>query len=211
MEEVWNPIPDYPGYAASNQGRIRSYYRPIGGGHSWQIAKEPQRIMTTSPKVSGYYIIQVKHQNGKTYSKPLHQLIASAFLGPQSEGTWVCHRNDNKLDNRAENLYYGTPLDNARDAFRNGGLPIKPKKATSQYFGVGWHTDAGKWRARIWDSFNHKLKHLGVFSDEIDASRAFDVAAQELHGDRAKLNFPDLSAVTATSAVVSVPAAGDGE
>ena len=55
----------------------------------------------------------------KTYA--IHVLVAQAFHGPPPfPGAYVLHRNDNGWDNRAENLYWGSASDNARDAVSNG-------------------------------------------------------------------------------------------
>jgi EREBP-like factor len=40
-------------------------------------------------------------------------------------------------------------------------------------------------------------RYLGVFARAIDAARAFDLAARELRGDKAVLNFPATEGVTA--------------
>jgi hypothetical protein len=37
-----------------------------------------------------------------------------------------------------------------------------------------------------------KKRHLGCFVNEVDAALAYDQAAREYHGDKAKPNFPDL-------------------
>ena len=45
------------------------------------------------------------------------------------------------------------------------------------------------WRVRIW--LNYKAKTIGYFKDELEAAKAYDAAAQELHGQFASLNFPE--------------------
>ena len=47
----------------------------------------------------------------------------------------------------------------------------------------------GKWISSI--QINGKTRHLGRFDDEQEAARAYDVAAKELHGEFARLNFPE--------------------
>jgi hypothetical protein len=42
------------------------------------------------------------------------------------------------------------------------------------------------------DDGKSKKRHLGTFLNEKDAALAYDQAAREYHGDKAKLNFPDL-------------------
>lgn len=50
----------------------------------------------------------------------VHHLVAEVFIGPRPEGMLVCHRNDDPLDNRITNLYYGTKQENEKDKTRNG-------------------------------------------------------------------------------------------
>lgn len=96
-EETWVEI--RPGLEVSSEGRVRQYlnghldrdgYRTISGG-----ARGASRMK-------------------------VHHLVAEAFLGPRPAGAVVRHRNDLKLDNRAENLVYGTRRDNWHDGERNG-------------------------------------------------------------------------------------------
>ena len=62
------------------------------------------------------------------------------------------------------------------------------KVGSSKYKGVTWHKMGKKWVAAI--QLNRKQYHLGHFSNEIDAARAYDEKAKELHGEFAYLNFP---------------------
>lgn len=58
---------------------------------------------------------------GKSYL--VHRLIAAKFLpAPERDNMLVCHKDGNKQNNAANNLYYGTPKQNADDTvnhFRN--------------------------------------------------------------------------------------------
>ena len=47
----------------------------------------------------------------------------------------------------------------------------------------------GKWKARIKEK-GHDLV-LGDFDDEVEAARAYDRKAREMHGAKAQVNFPD--------------------
>lgn len=60
------------------------------------------------------------------------------------------------------------------------------------YRGVSF--SRGMWRAKI-DYYTGKgsrrsTRNLGAFTDPLKAARAYDAAARQLHGDRARLNFP---------------------
>ena len=59
--------------------------------------------------------------NNNTYiNKTLHTLIAKHFLTNNNNLPCVLHKNDNKLDNTLENLYFGTQKDNVNDRIKNG-------------------------------------------------------------------------------------------
>lgn len=54
----------------------------------------------------------------------VHKLVALCYLGPCPEGMEVLHGPGGKLDNRPENLSYGTKIDNyGRDRRRDGTMP----------------------------------------------------------------------------------------
>lgn len=59
---------------------------------------------------------------------------------------------------------------------------------TSQFRGVCRPRGCATWVAQI--GHHGRNIHLGCFSDEVDAARAYDRAALKLHGAKAKLNFP---------------------
>lgn len=63
--------------------------------------------------------------------------------------------------------------------------------SSSRYRGVLWYAPRNAWRAEI--KVLGRTKHLGYFTDEKAAARAFDAAAVERqaeHGVKAVLNFP---------------------
>jgi hypothetical protein len=62
------------------------------------------------------------------------------------------------------------------------------KGSASRYKGVYWFRGTRKWVASI--RRNKKTYHIGYFKNEIDAARAYDERAMELHGEFACLNFP---------------------
>jgi len=71
-------------------------------------------------------------------------------------------------------------------------LPLakqQPASRTSEYRGVSRRY--GKWKARIKQN-GHDLV-IGDFDDEIEAAKAYDRKARQLHGDKASLNFPVVS------------------
>jgi len=132
------------------------------------------------PLVTKYRWRAKKSQHGKTFyaitgtgrnRQYLHRLLG---VGEKLTD----HKNGNGLDNRRCNLRDATPS-------QNGGNSGKKRKITSSRFkGVCLHKQTGKWVARA------AGEHLGLFSSEVAAARAYDAAAKKRWGEFAKLNFP---------------------
>ena len=114
------PIKNAPGYYIDKSGKV---FTTIVAGR-W---KEPLRELGVTPNRDGYLTVRI-YINGKRTRKPMHRLLAEAFLPNPNGFKVVRHLNDIKTDNRLENLAWGTCDDNAKDMVRNGksvrGRPI---------------------------------------------------------------------------------------
>nr|WP_268987487.1 HNH endonuclease [Providencia alcalifaciens] len=97
----------------------------------------------------------------------------------------IDHIDGDKLNNRIENLRICTHNQNQH----NQGIRASNK---SGYKGVSWMKSVKKWHAQI--CCNSKVTHLGLYTCKIEAAKAYDEAAKQLHGEFAWLNFPDKSA-----------------
>lgn len=124
MDETWKAIPGWEGvYEASDTGRIRSLPRQIIQGNRWgrKITYwKDGRELRLVPNGEGYLTVGLYDGKRQQIGIRVQWLIALTFLGPCPTGFWVLHNNDNKLDNRATNLRYGTRPDNIKDAHSNG-------------------------------------------------------------------------------------------
>ncbi len=118
-----------------------------------------------------------KH-HGKTMH--MHKLI----MNPPP-GMVVDHINGNSLDNRRVNLRICTQRQNAWNHGRR-----KKENATSRFIGV--HRDKRRpEKCYVRVTRDGKATNLGPFDDEVEAARARDRMAIELHGSFAYLNFPE--------------------
>jgi len=104
----------------------------------------------------------------------MHRLILKAQKGQQ-----VDHINGNGLDNRKDNLRFCTSSQNYQNS-------RKRKNCSSKYKGVWWHKQSKKWQTGI--VLNYKNYHLGYFTNEIEAAKAYDLTAAEFFGEFARLN-----------------------
>lgn len=119
--ETWLPIPGYEDrYEVSDQGRIRglpiTFRNVLSGGFSIRR----RRILKPSPHYISGHLHLILQMNGVKRNHTVHQLVASAFLGPCPKGLNVLHKNDDKANNTPSNLYHGTSKQNGRDRVLNG-------------------------------------------------------------------------------------------
>jgi hypothetical protein len=89
------------------------------------------------------------------------------------------HIDGNPLNNSIDNLRAATLSGNARNR-------RSAKNSSSKYLGVCWHKVAKKWRTQI--KINGEVNHLGYFTCEKEAARAYNKAAAEHFGEFANLN-----------------------
>jgi hypothetical protein len=132
----------------------------------------------------GYRQIKV---NGELYMA--HRLAWLLHYGAWPEDQ-IDHINNDPSDNRIENLREATHAQNQHNMSSH-------KDSSSRYLGVSWHNASNKWRAQI--AVDGKSYHLGLFTVEEDAARAYDKEAFKRFGIYANLNFPEEYGLTADS------------
>jgi hypothetical protein len=55
--------------------------------------------------------------------RPVHILVAEAFIGPRPQGRQVRHLDGDAMNNRKGNIAYGFPQDNSDDRVKHGRAP----------------------------------------------------------------------------------------
>lgn len=124
---------------------------------------------------SNIYAIAAVWVDGKRTTIRMLRVI----LATQPSAT-VDHINGNGLDNRRDNLRLCSHSENNRNRQKRG-------KFTSMYKGVHLPTGRNRWDASI--KVDGKTMRLGSFVSEIDAAKAYDMAAREYYGEFARTNF----------------------
>ena len=123
-----------------------------------------------------YAVRSICLPNGKWRLIFMHRVILNLEYGDKRQGD---HRNNNSLDNRRDNLRICTNRQNSQNSRPN-------KSCTSVYKGVSWSKDRHKWVAQI--KTQDKQTNLGRYVSEIEAARAYDVAAIKCFGEFAHTN-----------------------
>ena len=158
--EIFKDITGYEGiYQVSNLGRVKSLERKAFNGRCIRTVKEK---ILKAIIANGYYLVNLS-KNRKTRTFQIHKLVAMEFHNHKPNGNKLVidHINEDKLDNRAENLRLVTNRFNS--SRRKGG--------SSKYTGVFFCNTKKTWQARIY--INGKKKHLGYFKCEIEAGEAY--------------------------------------
>lgn len=109
------PIPGFACYYADDAGNIWSA-RPSRWGHVAWRCRRPHKGR------DGYLDVALIRSSGEKANKPVHVLVATAFLGPRPPGLVVRHLDGSKSNNAATNLAYGTVIENMADARRHGAM-----------------------------------------------------------------------------------------
>lgn len=127
MKEVWKDVVGFEKeYQVSNLGRVRSLDRMVwNGGAYWMQSGK----MLTPRNSTPYSRVQI---HKKDYY--IHRLVADAFLPNPRKYPQINHKDENKRNNRADNLEwctqaynnrYGTKI--ARQVQKTRGIMINNK------------------------------------------------------------------------------------
>jgi hypothetical protein len=104
--EEWLPVVDYENYyEVSSYGRVRN---AVTQKHVGSLDKY------------GYMKVTLRTPGSKRDYR-IHRLVLEAFHGkPDVSRQLGLHRDGNKLNNREDNLYWGTQQENMQDAIEHG-------------------------------------------------------------------------------------------
>lgn len=126
IEEEWRDIAGYEGlYQVSNLGRVKSLnYRHTGKG----------KILKPDKNKYGYLQVTL-YKNGKYNRRFVHRLVARMFIPNHKNLPQINHKDENKENNRIDNLEwcdakyninYGTRNERAAKSLLNNKYRSKP-------------------------------------------------------------------------------------
>ena len=109
---MWKEIENHPNYEISETGQIRN--------------KKLNR------EVKGYLSLGYKKVNLDSVQQYVHRLVLSTYLRKPLQNEECCHINGDKIDNRIENLMWGTKKINASHRRFHGSENIGEKQWKSK-------------------------------------------------------------------------------
>ena len=120
MQEIWKEIEGANGmYQVSNLGNVKSFTRIKKGG-----------LLKPGRYSNGYLFVHFAKdtdKKGERHSYLIHRLVAQAFL-PNPDGLpQVNHKDENKTNNRVDNLEWCTHLYNQNYGTKNQRIGEKNK------------------------------------------------------------------------------------
>lgn len=124
--EIWKPVKGYEGfYEVSNLGRVKSLDRidSLGRNHKGIILRPNHNR-------HGYEYVCLR-KNGNKKFKNIHRIVAEAFIENPSELPQVNHKDEDKTNNRVDNLEWCTAKYNMNYGDRNkkAGLSLRGANA----------------------------------------------------------------------------------
>lgn len=124
----WVLIPNYPEYAVSSCGKVKSFDREITqisrhGSPMTRIYRG--RVLKQKVNKHGYMQVTLNNQSEGKRTFNVHALVAKAFVVGHEEGLEVNHKDGIKTHNWASNLEWVTSQRNIEHAFETG-LAVVP-------------------------------------------------------------------------------------
>ena len=114
--EIWKDIKGYEGiYQVSNLGRVKSLARYVNTSISNGKRYVRERILKSNITTNGYCVCALGIKN----TKNIHKLVLEAFC-PIDEKMDVMHIDNDRTNNRLENLKWGTRKENLQQMASEG-------------------------------------------------------------------------------------------
>lgn len=97
--ETWKPVVGYEGlYEVSDMGRVKTLHYKGG---------KEERILCEKKHLDGYLFVEL-YKNGSKKPITIHRLVATAFIENPNNFPCINHKDENKANNKAENLEWCT-------------------------------------------------------------------------------------------------------
>lgn len=147
-KEIWKDIEGFEGkYQISSMGKVKSLW----------FGKE--KILKNIKTDRGYIVVSL-YKEGKQKNYYIHRLVAQTFLPNPDNLPQVNHRNENKTDNRVDNLEYC-------DSKYNNNFGTRTERAIkSKSIPILQFSKDGE-LVQKWDSVIEASRELGFYHSSI--------------------------------------------
>lgn len=154
VSDLLKPVPGYPHYLVSDSGEV--YSLRCG------------RFLKQSISKFGYARC-ILYGNGKKQTIATHRLVAMAYLDNPNNYPQVNHKNENRLDNRVENLEWCTSSYNINYGNRNATVSRKLIEFKTKTVGrkINQIAPETKEIIRVWDSVRQIERETGIAHSNI--------------------------------------------
>lgn len=170
MEEIWRDIKGYEGkYQVSNLGRVKSLERTDNNNH--KVKEKELKIISDKDQ---YSIINL-YQNGKNKTCRIHRLVASAFIPNPNNYPVINHKDENRTNNRIDNLEWCTSKHNNNYGSHNKkvGKALKGKPKSKQHILKVRENNPNKRKVKC-------LNTNEIFEYIVDAARIYNICQSDI-------------------------------
>lgn len=163
--EIWRDIKGYENYQVSSLGRVKSIRRTVKSKNGYRTVKE--RILKPRKNRYGYLQLSLCKEN-KRKTMLVHRIVCDAFIDNPLNLPQINHRNEDKTDNRVENLEYCDASYNNNFGTRNERAGIAISKAKKGVFNTK-HSKAVKCleTGKIYPSLSEVHRQFGFSAGHI--------------------------------------------
>lgn len=125
MEELWRDVVGYEGlYKVSNLGNVKSVDREVfvQQAHRSYSVHYKEKLIATQKRNHGYLSVCLYGRGGNARGfrqVSVHRMVAEAFIPNPCQYPEVNHKDENKCNNRADNLEWVSHVANSNHGTRN--------------------------------------------------------------------------------------------
>ena len=167
-------------YKVDGYGNVYSLKRDVAthNQNGPYVQRREERVIKDQPTHKGYRQVRLVDNNNKWRTRPVHRLVAEAFIPNPNNYPMVNHKDEDKTNNRADNLEwcdnrynvtYGTMQDRRRKAMKKyyevHDSPNKGKPSPKRIPVLGKKREEEEWR--LYPSMTHASRELGVNYESI--------------------------------------------
>ena len=109
-------------YHVTREGNVYSKYRD----------RVTWRKMAKRKKNNGYLIVSLRNNKGIKYTFNIHRLVALIYIPNPDNKPCVGHKDNNRENNKVENLYWCTNQENTQQCIRDGRFNIPSPKLSEE-------------------------------------------------------------------------------